>query len=635
MRCAWCVEISLRTSHSALRTNREKFMTTATSNDNIELLRMTTAGSVDDGKSTLIGQLLYGCNAIYEDQFAAVEKTSKKKGMNEADLALLLDGLSSEREQGITIDVAYRYFSTPKRRFIVMDVPGHEQYTRNMITGASNANLAMILIDARKGLIKQSKRHLFIATLLGIPHIAIVVNKMDAVDFDQAVFEKIKSDISMYAAKLNLKDLQFIPISALKGDNVTKKSEQMKWFTGDTVLGYLENLQITIDRNLIDFRFPIQYVIRPNQDFRGYAGMIEGGVIKKGQKVTILPSGRKSRIKSIYIGEKERDYGFNPESALLTLEDEIDAGRGDMIVREDNTPEVSKEFEAMVAWFSETPLEKDRSYILKHTTKETRCFVTEVGYRMNIDDLHREEADHLEFNEMGRLSIKTSEPIMIDPYSNNRSTGSFILVDEFTNNTVAAGIIVEKKKADELDLKNGQLKVEKGAILWFTGLSGSGKSTIADKIHHLLQKNKVASERLDGDLLRDNLCKDLGFSKEDRLENIERAAFLAKMLSRHGVITIASFISPDKAQRDRLKQSMENFVEIHVSTPLEICEKRDVKGLYKKARAGEIGQFTGISDSYEAPTTPHLELKTDQETEEESAEKVMQYLIKNGFLIQE
>ena len=600
--------------------------------DNIELLRMTTAGSVDDGKSTLIGQLLFNCNAIYEDQLSAATTSSKKRGREEVDLAFLLDGLTAEREQGITIDVAYRYFSTPKRRFIIADVPGHEQYTRNMVTGASNANLAMILVDARKGLLRQSKRHLFIATLLGIPHILIVVNKMDLMDYDEEVFQKIKQECRDYASKLNLKDLQYIPISALKNDVVASSSENMPWYKGPSILDYLENIEVTIDRNLIDFRLPIQYVIRPHQDLRGYAGTVEGGVIKKGEKVTILPSGKKSAIKSILYDEKEQEYAYNPQSVVLTLEDEIDASRGDMIVRENNTPQTDQEVEAMISWFSEEPLEKNKSYILKHTTKTTRCFIADIQYKINIDTIHREESDQLGFNEIGRVCIKTAEPLMFDEYLKNRQTGSLILIDEQTNNTVGAGIIVAKKKTKNLDLKSVSWKTKKGAVLWFTGLSGSGKSTVADKMFEFFEKNKIDSERLDGDVLRDTLCKDLGFSKEDRHENIERAAFMAEMVAKHGTLVLASFISPNEKQREELKKRIPNFVEIFVNTPLEACKKRDVKGLYKKALNNEIPEFTGISSPYEAPQNPHIELNTENESEEESFEKVLNYLTENGFL---
>ena len=416
----------------------------------VELLRLTTAGSVDDGKSTLIGRLLCDCHAIYEDQLVAAKLTSERKGLKETDLALLLDGLSSEREQGITIDVAYRYFSTPKRRFIIADVPGHEQYTRNMVTGASMANLAIILIDATRGLLTQAKRHLFISSLLQIPHILVAINKMDAVSYDPRIFEKIKEDVSVFASKLRFKDLQFIPISALKGDMIVERKENMSWYGGYTLLHFLENLHIGSDRNLIDFRFPIQMVLRPDSTFRGYAGRVEGGVIKKGDDVAILPSGRKTRVKSIITYEGELERAFEPQSVVLTLEDHVDASRGDMIVRQKNLPEVGREFEVALCWLSEEPLQENKIYLIKHTTKTTRGFVSSLRYKINVDTLHRTSAKGLELNELGRAYLKVHEPLMFDTYERNRNTGSLILIDEFTQNTVGAAIIWDHSSKVEL-----------------------------------------------------------------------------------------------------------------------------------------------------------------------------------------
>jgi bifunctional enzyme CysN/CysC len=598
----------------------------------MELLRLTTAGSVDDGKSTLIGRLLHDCNAIFEDQLLSVKKSSEKRGNGELDFALLTDGLSAEREQGITIDVAYRYFTTTKRRFIIADVPGHEQYTRNMVTGASTADLAIILIDARKGLQIQTKRHLFVAALLGISHILMAVNKMDMVDYSQDIFNTIKRETVDFASKLNIKDLQFVPISALKGDMVVDRGKNMDWFGGRTIINYLENLEISTDRNLLDFRLPIQSVIRPNQDFRGYMGRIEGGVIHEGDEVTILPSVKKSKVKAIYVGNEKVDTAFNPQSVLLTLEDEIDVSRGEMLVRSKNLPDVSNHLETTVCWMSEESLKVGKSYLIKHTTRTTRGTFEILRHKINIDTLHREAGEELDVNEIGKLYLRTTEPLIFDAYNRNSNTGSFIVIDEFTNETVAAGIILSRTR--DLDIREGASNVaaSKGGVIWFTGLSGAGKTTIANKVYEQLSTLGVKCQQLDGDIMREVLCKDLAFSKEDRDTNIDRAAYVARLLAKHGVLVIASFISPYKAQRKVVRNSVDNFVEIFVNTPLEICEERDVKGLYAKARSGEIGNFTGISDPYEKPVNPEIELMTNGCSLEESVEKVMQYLRDNSYV---
>jgi bifunctional enzyme CysN/CysC len=605
---------------------------------NMELIRMCTAGSVDDGKSTLIARLLFDCNAIFEDQLLALEKSSELKGDEAIELAHLLDGLSAEREQGITIDVAYRYFSTPKRRFIIADVPGHEQYTRNMVTGASNASLAMILVDARKGMLIQSKRHLFIASLLGIPHILIVINKMDLVDFNKDIYEKIKKDFETFTAKMNIQDLQFIPVSAKDGDMVVYRKENMDWYSGRTLIDYLENVNITSDRNLIDFRFPVQYVIRPNQDYRGFAGRIESGIIQKGEKVAILPSGQKSTVETIFYDNYNQDKAHAPQSVVLSLADEVDVSRGDMIVRQNNLPDVTTEFQAMLCWMSEDRMDLNKSYFIKHTSKTTRCKIGEIIYRLNIDSLQREKASSIDVNEIGKVKIKTNDPLMLDSYKTNRATGSFIIIDEATNNTVGAGMVVKTEKSKEKTIQieketTKQTIGHPGAVLWFTGLSGSGKSTIADALHaKLCEKYELKIERLDGDIVRESLTKDLGFSAEDRDKNIERVSYVAGLLSKHGVIVLSSFISPYKRHRQLASSHTDNFVEIFVDTPLEVCEKRDVKGLYKKARNGEIPNFTGLDDPYESPVTPHIRVKTHELDLEESVNKVIQYLEENGFL---
>lgn len=600
--------------------------------ENMELVRICTAGSVDDGKSTLIGRLLHDCESIFEDQLLALEKSCSKVG-KEVDLAYLLDGLKAEREQGITIDVAYRYFSTPKRRFVIADVPGHEQYTRNMVTGASTANITMILVDARKGMIEQSKRHLFITSLLNIPHVLVVINKMDLIGYNQEVFEKIKQDFVNFSSKLNIKDLQFIPVSALKGEMVVDRGENMNWYSGRTLFDYMENIQITSDRNLIDFRFPVQYVIRPNQDFRGYAGRIESGTIKKGERVKILPSGKTSRVSSIYIHGEKSEYGHAPQSAVISLEDEIDISRGEMIVRENNLAEVGNNIETTINWMTEVPLEQNKSYFIKHGTVTTRCHITKIRYKLNINTLHREDTDRLKLNEIGRVYIRTNDPLMFDPYSQNKATGSFIMVDESTNNTVAAGIIINNSTAKSDIIKETQkAKTNKGAVLWFTGLSGSGKSTIADKLHEVLEGIGARSERLDGDIVRELLTKDLGFTEEDRNTNIERVSYVAGLLSKHNVLVLSSFISPYRKNREVAKKHAHDFVEVFVDASLETCINRDVKGHYKKAIAGEIENFTGISDPYEHPEDPHIHLKTDETTLDECVEKIVEYLKENNLI---
>lgn len=601
-----------------------------------ELLKLTTAGSVDDGKSTLIGRLLYDCQSIFEDQLASVAKVSKKRGLKEVDLSLLLDGLSAEREQGITIDVAYRYFATANRKFIVADTPGHEQYTRNMVTGASTANLALILCDARKGLIAQSKRHLFIATLLGIPHILVVVNKMDLMEYQEEVFEQIKEDFVNFAAKMDVSDLQFIPISALQGDMVVERGEKMHWYQGQTLLSYLENLQVASDRNLIDFRFPVQYVIRPHQDFRGYAGQVAGGVIRKGEKIRILPSGVEAKVQSILYDEKEVEMAFSPQSIVMTLDRELDVSRGDFIVKVDNLPESGNDVEAMLCWFDEKrTMELNRRYMMKLGTRTVPCFVEQMKYMLNVNSLSRDtEAVSLKLNEIGRVHVHTTEAIIYDAYKKNHNTGSFILIDEITNQTVAAGVVMDKGKKSQY-AGDTNLVAKRGAVLWFTGLSGSGKSTIADKLAQRFVECGLPFERVDGDTLREMLCSDLGFAKADRDKNIDRAGYVAGLLSKHGVFALCSFISPYREKRADLRSRIDNFVEIFVNTPLDVCEKRDVKGLYKQARDGKIENFTGVSDLYEAPENPELEIKTAECSADAAVEQIMKYLIESNYLSNE
>ncbi|MFC1662961.1 adenylyl-sulfate kinase [Patescibacteria group bacterium] len=601
------------------------------SDSNKQLVRIVIAGSVDDGKSTMIGRLFYDTNLIYEDQYEAIKKTSQKRGGNEVDLSLFTDGLSAEREQGITIDVAYRYFSTPKKRFIIADVPGHEQYTRNMVTGASNADMALILIDAHNGITTQSKRHLFIASLLGIPHIIIVINKMDSISFKQETYDSIKDELSLFAAKLDIRDLQFIPVSALNGDMIVNRGTKMSWYNGTTLFNLLENIEISSNRNLIDFRYPIQNVIRLSPNERGYTGKVEGGVIKKGDQVMLLPSNKKSKIKNIVFDNKNQKEAFNPQSALITLNDQLDVSRGEMIIRENNQPETSDEIEAMISWFAEAPLELNKRYILKHTTRSTSAFIPRLHYRLNIDTLHRIKDNELNMNDIGRAFIRTLDPLFFDPYSKNRNTGNFILIDEITNNTIAAGIILRTApKKSETDIIKANKKT--GAVVWFTGLSGSGKSTIANALAEELHRRNVSTESLDGDIVRKSLTGDLGFSKEDRDENIKRVSFVAKLLSKHGVIVLASFISPYRRQRELIKKEVKNYIEVFVNAPLEICKERDVKGMYKKAKEGKIKDFTGISHPYEEPENPDLELLTHEESVENSVQKLLTYLEKHHYI---
>ena len=616
------------------------------------LLRFTTTGSVDDGKSTLIGRLLYETKAIFEDQYAAIERTSIKKGLKEVDLALLLDGLSAEREQGITIDVAHRYFETPTRKFIIADTPGHIQYTRNMVTGASNADCAIILLDARNGVLSQSKRHGFIASLLQIPHMIVAINKMDLVDYSEEVYGNIVDQYKEFSEKLDTHDIVFIPVSALKGDNVINKGDKMPWYDGATLLHYLETLHVTADRNLIDFRFPVQHVIRPHLDFRGFAGRIVSGTISPGEEVVVLPSGETTAIKSIVTYDGELTEAFAPQSVVLTLQDEVDVSRGDMIVRKNNLPLVSSQFEATICWMNENALATDTPYLLKHTARYVRAFVKKILYRIDIDTLHREPAEAFTLNDIGRVEIQAALPIFFDPYKMNRGTGSFILIDPLTNNTVAAGMIRGAARAIS-DLLEGEKKEDrtqsksphivwggwnlprevreernrhKAAVLWFTGYSGAGKSTIARSLEKKLFEVGCQTMLLDGDNIRHGLCRDLGFSDKDRSENIRRAGETAKLFFESGDIVICTFISPFEKDRSFARSLFptDRFFEIYVKCPLEVCKSRDPNGLYQKATRGEIQEFTGISSPYEEPNNPEMIIETDLQSVEEG----IQYLIK-------
>ena len=595
-----------------------------------ELLRLATAGSVDDGKSTLIGRLLFDSKSIFVDQLEAVERTSRDRGDGYVNLALLTDGLRAEREQGITIDVAYRYFSTPKRKFIIADTPGHVQYTRNMVTGASTADLALVLIDARNGVLEQSRRHAFIASLLGIPHLVVCINKMDLVGWSQDRFEEIRDEFRSFAMKLEVHDLTFIPVSALHGDNIVTRSASMDWYEGSPLLHHLEEVYIASDRNLIDARFPVQYVIRPQRgsdadlhDYRGYAGTVAGGVFKAGDDVVVLPSGFTSQVTSVRgPGGEELTEAFPPQSVTIRLADDIDIGRGDMICRPHNRPMVGSDIDAMVCWFSETSsLTLGSRYVVRHTTRQAPARVEHLDYRLDVNTLHRDgTAEALTLNEIGRVRLRVQTPLMFDPYRRNRATGSFILVDPVSNETVAAGMILGAEQANvdshvvwHSNAVSRQERAHSGMTIWFTGLSGSGKSTVAVELERRLIGSGRPAYLLDGDNLRHGLNVNLGFSAADRAENVRRVGEVAKLFADAGMVAVVSLVSPYRDDRESVRRAHEEagirFVEVFVDTPLEVCEERDPKGLYARARSGEIKGFTGIDDPYEAPERPDLTLR--------------------------
>jgi bifunctional enzyme CysN/CysC len=616
-----------------------------------ELLRFLTCGSVDDGKSTLIGRLLHDTKMIYEDQLAAVKRDSEKvgtTGAGEIDLALLTDGLKAEREQGITIDVAYRYFSTDRRKFIIADTPGHEQYTRNMATGASTCQLAIILIDARHGVQTQTRRHSFIVSLLGIRHVVVAINKMDLVGFSREVFEKIKDEYTGFVAKLGLPDITFIPMSALKGDNVAARSDAMPWHHGPALLDHLETVHIASDRNLTDLRFPVQYVLRPNLDFRGFAGTVAAGIVRKGDEVVVLPSGKRSRVKSIVTYDGELDEAFAPQAVTVTLTDEVDVSRGDMLVHPDNTPHVSSQIEAMVVWMAEQPLVPGKAYTLKQTTRQVTAEVAAFRYGVDVNTLEHRAASRLGLNEVGQVQLSLTQPLACDPYRSNSATGAFILIDRLTNNTVGAGMILEAgtprqaeavvtAKAREslvAPAEREQRFGQKPVTVLLVGLTGSGKSRIAYALERRLWDEGRAVTVLYGQNMRHGLNRDLGFTADDRSENLRRSAEVAKLMNDAGVITVAAFVAPHEAVRERAKQLIgpDRVLEVYCTAPMDVLRSRDQSGAYKLADAGTIAQMPGVTAAFEEPKAPDLVLQTDQLNVDASVTRIVELMKAKGYL---
>ena len=607
------------------------------------LLRFITCGSVDDGKSSLIGRLLYESKMIFEDQFAALKDDSKKVGTRGGDLdfALLVDGLAAEREQGITIDVAYRFFTTEKRKFIVADTPGHEQYTRNMVTGASTADLAVILIDARKGVLTQTRRHSYLAALLGIRHIVVAVNKMDLVDYSQEIFAKIERDYRQFADQIKIEAVTCIPVSAVAGDNITTRSARTPWYLGPGLLQHLETVEEPDPAQGGAFRMPVQWVNRPNAEFRGFAGLIASGAVRPGDSLRVLPSGRTSTVARVFSGEGEAAQGVAGESVTLTLADEIDVSRGDVLAAAAEPPPVANQFEATIVWMHDEPLLQGRSYLLKLGTKTVMATVAPIKYRVNVNTLEHLAAKKLDLNDIGICGIEVSSPIAFESYRDNRVLGGFILIDRLTNNTVGAGLLhfalrrsqnVHWQALDVNKAARARLSHQKPCVLWFTGLSGAGKSTIANLVEKQLHADGRQTYLLDGDNVRHGLNKDLGFTDEDRVENIRRVAEVARLMVDAGLIVMVSFISPFRSERRMARGLVEagEFIEVFVDTPLALAEARDVKGLYKKARRGELKNFTGIDSPYEAPENPEVHLDTGQLTPEAAAVRVIKYLREAG-----
>lgn len=614
--------------------------------ENKSLLRFITCGSVDDGKSTLIGRMLYDSKMIFEDQLDALEADSKRVGTQgeNIDFALLVDGLAAEREQGITIDVAYRFFSTDKRKFIVADTPGHVQYTRNMATGASTADLAILLIDARRGVLEQTRRHAFIASSLGIKKLVLAINKMDLKDYDQGVFEDIEAEFIDFAEELaNGIEIQAIPMSALEGTNITTKSDKTPWYTGPSLMEYLETVPVDDERLNSPFRLPVQYVNRPNLDFRGFSGQIPSGVVRVGDRIKTLPSAKETTVTRILSGDKDVDEAVAGESVTICFADEVDTSRGDLICTADSPAEVADQFQARIFWMSEEKLLPGRRYLMKIGSKMVTAQINEAKYKIDMSDLDDRPAKDLSLNEVGVCTLSLDQAVPFDPYAEIRETGGFILIDRLTNNTVGMGLIdfalrragnIHWQSIDVNKAAHASQKGQKPAVLWFTGLSGSGKSTIANALQKRLFSIDRHTYLLDGDNVRHGLNRDLGFTDADRVENIRRVAEVSRLMVDAGLITLVSFISPFKSERRMARNMLEEneFVEIYVNTPLDVAEKRDVKGLYKKARAGEIKNFTGIDSPYEAPDQPEISIDTTSLTADEAAEQILDWLKEKGYL---
>jgi bifunctional enzyme CysN/CysC len=606
------------------------------------LLRFLTCGSVDDGKSTLIGRLLYDSKMIFEDQMAALEADSKKVGTQggEIDFALLVDGLAAEREQGITIDVAYRFFSTDTRKFIVADTPGHEQYTRNMVTGASTADAAIILIDARKGVLTQTRRHSYLVSLLGIRHVVLAINKMDLVGWSQEVFDSILAEYHDFAAQIGIKDFTAIPMSALKGDNITEPSDKAPWYKGPPLLPHLESLDVEDDLREKPFRMPVQWVNRPDLDFRGFSGLIATGTIAPGDKVKVLPSGRESTVARIVTMTGDLPRAVAGQSVTITLTDEIDISRGDVLSIAGQPPEVADQFEATIVWMDDEGMLPGRPYLMKIGTRIVGASITEPKYKVNVNTLEQLAAKRLELNEIGVCNLSLDAPIAFDAYKDNHTLGGFILVDRISNRTVGAGMLhfalrrsqnIHWQALDVSKASRAAQKGQKGRVVWLTGLSGAGKSTIANLVEKRMQADGRHTYLLDGDNVRHGLNKDLGFTEEDRVENIRRVAEVSKLMVDAGLIVLVSFISPFRAERRMARELMEDgeFVEVYVATPLAVAEQRDVKGLYAKARAGELKNFTGIDSPYEEPENAEITVDTTTLSPEQAAEEIVAWLAKN------
>ncbi|MFV0591218.1 MAG: sulfate adenylyltransferase subunit CysN [Draconibacterium sp.] len=615
-----------------------------------DLLRLLTAGSVDDGKSTLIGRLMFDSKQLYEDQLAALERDSKRVGHagEDIDYALLLDGLKAEREQGITIDVAYRYFSTAKRKFIIADTPGHEQYTRNMITGGSTANLAIILIDARHGVITQTRRHTYLANLLGIKHVVVAINKMDLVDFSQKRFEEIKNEYAAFVTQLDVPDVNFIPLSALKGDNVVETSERMPWYHGPSLLEFLENVHVSSDRNFDDMRYPVQYVLRPDIKFRGFSTSVASGIIRKGDEVMVLPSLKKSKVKSIITYDGELDYAFPPQSVTVTLEDEIDISRGDMLVHPDNLPRVERQFEAMLVWMDENEMNLSTQFYIKQANNNTKARIDEIRYKVDVNTLEKSNIDKFSLNEIGRVVITTTKPLFFDPYKKNKQTGSFILIDPVTHNTCAVGMIIDKLSGKNLPSRitdtdkeriaagKSLIKTEerqqklnqKGETIWITGLHGSGKNELAFSLERKLFDEGATAVLIDGSSLRSGLSRELDYSPADRAEHLRRVAHICKMLNDQGIITICSFISRNEPLREQVAELIgkERFHLFYMDASLEFC-KQNKPELYVKAENGEVENLPGFDLEYEVPQNAKLVFKPEEN--ENNLDAILDYLANN------